>query len=240
MEKNPKEYFNVIKAMRKKSTKTEVKMYYNTCIAKLNDFIETKQVIACKKLMNEIESSEKEIQAIDKGIDTYVFREDITEYIQEVTKKRVKIIELERYERAIPKDVRNEYNKVKDIFDAFYVVFTDYTGKETQKALKDREQYDIEKDPILFGSFKKDNYSSDKFYFIGDWIDEYCDLTLSKMIREMSTTKDVNIEHTLSLDDYKKAISKIEEESRKLLEPKPRVAVVKKRGIFEKIKSFFK
>ena len=26
----------------------------------------------------------------------------------------------------------------------------------------------------------------DRFYFIGDWEDEYCDLTLTKMVQEMS------------------------------------------------------
>lgn len=53
------------------------------------------------------------------------------------------------------------------------------TQKEKEKA----------KDPILFGVIQ----GSRKLYFIGDWIDDYCDLTLEKM---MKTIKDK--EHILS------------------------------------------
>jgi len=42
------------------------------------------------------------------------------------------------------------------------------TEKEKEKA----------KDPILFGVMK----NSRNLYFIADWEDEYCDLTLSKML----------------------------------------------------------
>jgi hypothetical protein len=34
------------------------------------------------------------------------------------------------------------------------------------------------KDPILFGVLK----GTRNLYFIGDWIDEYCDLTLDKFL----------------------------------------------------------
>lgn len=37
------------------------------------------------------------------------------------------------------------------------------------------------KDPILFGVIR----NSDKLYYIADWVDEYCDLTLEKMFETL-------------------------------------------------------
>ena len=45
---------------------------------------------------------------------------------------------------------------------------------------KTNKQNIKEKDPILFGTL---DYEPDKLYFIADWIDEYCDLTLDKFVQ---------------------------------------------------------
>ncbi|MDU7184950.1 MAG: hypothetical protein E6294_02830, partial [Klebsiella sp.] len=76
----------------------------------------------------------------------------------------------------------------KDKFDEFFIVFTDYTGEKEREVKKER----IEKDPILFGAFLNEETKvvADRFYFLGDWIDEYCDLTLDKMICSM---KELNL-----------------------------------------------
>ena len=74
---------------------------------------------------------------------------------------------------------------VKGIFDELYVVFTDYTGKEERKVEKERR----DKDPILFGVFKNNAVVADRFYFLGDWVDEYCDLTLDKLIDQYKDKK---------------------------------------------------
>jgi hypothetical protein len=82
--------------------------------------------------------------------------------------------------REVPDELVDVVDKTKDIFDQFYVVFTDYTGKEERKVEKERR----DKDPILFGVFKNNTTVSDRFYFLGDWVDEYCDLTLDKMVEQ--------------------------------------------------------
>ena len=78
--------------------------------------------------------------------------------------------------------------KTRGIFDEFYVVFTDYTGKEERKVEKERR----DKDPILFGVFKNNTNVADRFYFLGDWVDEYCDLTLDKMVEQYKEKKNVS------------------------------------------------
>ena len=89
----------------------------------------------------------------------------------------------------IPDDLVETITKTKDLFDEFYVVFTDYTGKEERKVEKERR----DKDPILFGVFKNSVNVSDRFYFLGDWVDEYCDLTLDKMVEEYKAKKGKDI-----------------------------------------------
>ncbi|MEN7436416.1 hypothetical protein AAGV27_14815 [Bacillus velezensis] len=80
--------------------------------------------------------------------------------------------------------------------DRFYVVFTDYTGKVERQIEKERR----DKDPILFGTFQDESSGTliERFYFIGDWEDEYCDLTLDKMISEVQEVKESNIAMTIN------------------------------------------
>lgn len=86
------------------------------------------------------------------GITTFIYRDDIEEYIDNIAKDTVKIIELENYEREIPDEIVAIIEQVKDKFDQLYVLFTDYTGKVERQVEKERRQ----KDPILFGTFQNE------------------------------------------------------------------------------------
>ena len=135
----------------------------------------------------------KEREIVKLGINSFVYRDVIEDYIDNVAKNTVKIIELENYPRDIPDDIVDIIAKTKNIFDKMYVVFTDYTGKIEKQVSKERR----DKDPILFGTFQmargkgrnSGNILNDKFYFLGDWEDEYCDLTLDKFLREAGREK---------------------------------------------------
>ena len=109
-------------------------------------------------------------------------------FLADVLLKEEKLIELSRYMREIPDELIETVEKSKELFDQLYVVFTDYTGKEERKVEKERR----DKDPILFGVFKNGFTVSDRFYFLGDWVDEYCDLTLDKMIEQYKDKKGVS------------------------------------------------
>lgn len=108
----------------------------------------------------------------------------------------MKIIELENYEREIPDEIVEIIGRVKDKFDQLYIVFTDYTGKVERQVQKERRA----KDPILFGTFQNQTSRTviDRFYYLGDWEDEYCDLTLDKMVNETKKAGKRNIVRTIS------------------------------------------
>ncbi|RDY88647.1 hypothetical protein [Bacillus amyloliquefaciens] len=192
----PNQYFEMIKSKKNKVTDKELQRYYDNCLVLLNKYKQTNQIKAAKKLIFHLESIEKEREIVKLGIDTFVYRDDIEEYIDNIAKDTVKIIELENYEREIPDEVIIKFNKVKDKLDRFYVVFTDYTGKVARQIEKERR----DKDPILFGTFQDESSGTliERFYFIGDWEDEYCDLTLDKMISEVQEAKESNIAMTIN------------------------------------------
>ena len=149
-ELTPQQYFEEMKDRKHHITDAELVKVYDNCLDLLNKYKITGQQKGMRKLMFHLECIEKEREIVKMGINTFIYRDDIEEYIDSVAKDTVKIIELENYEREIPDEIVELVAAVKDKFDQLYVVFTDYTGKVERQVEKERR----EKDPILFGSFQ--------------------------------------------------------------------------------------
>lgn len=234
-EKTPLEYFTDLKLKLNKATDDDLKLLYENYLGLLNKYVKTGQVSGSKKLIFHLETVERERSLVSMGINTFVYKDDIDEYIDIVEKNVVKIIELRNYEREIPDEIVEVIEKTKHLFDEMYVVFTDYTGKaEKQVEAKRRE-----KDPILFGSFqnKESKILNDRFYFLGDWIDEYCDLTLSKMAEKMKKSKNLEIAHNIKtpedIAEIKNQINKLDSKGNSFV-----MKEEKKESFFDKIKTF--
>ena len=196
IELSPFEYFEQVKERKNKITDRDLQRVYENCLELLNKYKITGQKKGMRKLMFHLECIEKEREIVKMGIDTFIYRDDIEEYIDNIANDIVKIIELENYEREIPDEIVELIGKVKDKFDQLYVVFTDYTGKIEREVKRERR----EKDPILFGTFQNQLNRTviDRFYYLGDWEDEYCDLTLDKMVNETEKVGKRNIVKTIS------------------------------------------
>lgn len=181
----PSQYFDYLKNAKNEITTEALKESYSVFIKLAEKYKKLGQRESLKKLCFLANTLTKEEKLIEMGVTTFVYKDVIEDYIEHVADKTVKIIELSRYMREIPDEIVDTVEKVSDIFDKIYVVFTDYTGKEERKVEKERQ----DKDPILFGAFTEDGNVADRFYFLGDWIDEYCDLTLDKMIAQYKEKK---------------------------------------------------
>lgn len=209
-EMSPSAYFNEVKNKKNVVTDTSLDEYYNNCLRLITKYESTGQQKALEKLIHLTSCVEKERIVIKSGVDTFVYRDDVFEYIEDVANDVVKIIEMENYSRDIPDDVIEKYNQTKGLFDKFYVLFTDYTGNSERKVQAEKR----EKDPILFGVFVEkingNNYLNDRMYVIGDWEDEYCDLTLEKMVNEYKDSKGKDIGNEIKIpDDLESLINKI-------------------------------
>lgn len=240
-EMTPQEYFDAVKERKQSITDEQLKSIYDNCLELLNKYVITGQKRGIEKLMFHLSCIEKEMEIVKMGITTFVYRDDIEFYISNVASDVVKIIDIESYEREIPDEIVKIISQVKDKFDQLYIVFTDYTGKVERQVSKERRQ----KDPILFGTFQNDNTRSviDRFYYLGDWIDEYCDLTLDKMVNETQNVRKRNITHTIKTP---KDIEELKEQL-SMLKSTPNGIVVeaiennkKKPHFFKKIQTFLR
>jgi hypothetical protein len=131
------------------------------------------------------------------GYDKYVSEEVVKKFEYKVQDRVLKYGKLESFPRAVPDKVRRKIKQVQDknLFTEFWILYLDYTGEK----LKTNKEKIREKDPILFGKIAN---NPDKLFYIVDWVDEYCDLTLKKFIEEVKS-KDADFEmNTLpELDD---------------------------------------
>lgn len=204
---DPQNYFDYIKSKKEVCTDQFLKNAYEVTMHQLRKAMATGQNLVVRRLHYTLSIIEREEKLLKLGIDTFVLREDIEYYIEKIQNKRVKVVELEYFPREIPDEIteRIALLKEKDIFDNYYVVFTDYTGKIADETKQNQKAESIRKDPIIFGVFEKkiDGIYDicDRFYYIGDWEDEYCDLTLTKMVQEMTKAGKTNITQDLSIPE---------------------------------------
>lgn len=181
----PSQYFDFIKGAKQRITTEELRESYDVFVAMAEKYKKLGQKESLKKLSFLADVLVREEALVKEGINTFVYKDVVEDYIMNVADDAVKIIELSRYMREIPDELVATVEKGRGIFDELYVVFTDYTGREERKVERDRR----DKDPILFGVFKNGTSVADRFYFLGDWVDEYCDLTLDKMVAQYSNKK---------------------------------------------------
>ena len=206
-----KEYFDILKQKKESINDEKLTAFYEQCLKLVSKYKITNQKLVLKRIMFYIDCIERERAIINAGFGIYINREDVMEYIDNVARKVVKIIELERFERDIPDDVVAKIEKCRDLFDKLYVIYTDYTGKDEKKT----EKHKREKDPILIGVLcdTSQRIINNRLYFIADWVDEYCDLTLDSMIAEMKS-------NSKNMDSYKIATPEDIKEIKDDLNPK--------------------
>lgn len=105
----------------------------------------------------------------------YLSEDQIVKFVR-MSERGLSISYLNEYNRNIPKEAIGKFNEAEEIeaFDNYIILH--YSSKDESK--KKNEESDKKRDPIMFGLIK----GSRKLYYICDWIDEYCDLTLDSLI----------------------------------------------------------
>lgn len=208
----PKLFFSYVKS---KLNKSEVKKL-KARLSKLQTLVKNAEEMGQQALYEEFSKMlamvARESEAVACGYETYINKKDVEKYMHLVTendkaqKSVVYLKKLTDFPRAIPVNIQKiiKNTQKKGLFDELWVLYLDYTHEE----VKTNKEKIRQKDPILFGKF---SYDQDKFYFIADWIDEFCDLTLSKFVE---TLKDKEPEYQVSsVDDIdEKLIDRVKSE----------------------------
>lgn len=203
----PKLYFKYVKSKLTKVQQGKLKSRLQKLQKMVKDADEVGQKALYEEFSKMLVVAVRESEAAACGYDVYVNKQDVDKYMHTVTESDDSYLNpvyfktLEEFPRPIPAKVQKIIKSVrsKGIFDQMWVLYLDYT-KEQIKSTKEKIR---EKDPILFGSF---SYDPNRLYFIADWIDEHCDLTLSKFI------------DTLKKDDETYETNKIEDITPEYLE----------------------
>lgn len=190
----PYEYYNFLKS--KLEFQDQQKLDSELCI--LFETLKKCRLTGQTSLMNNIKFNIncilKERTLLRLGITEFIDKDTVQQFVDKVQPKdSVKIIELHRYPRDIPDKQAKLISiiKRKNIFDQFYIVFTDFT-KNDYKSDKEKQLVKRNRDPICFGMFENNSIHKKfrRMYKICDWVDQYCDLTFEKMIDKM---KQLNI-----------------------------------------------
>lgn len=234
----PSQYFDTLKECKKTLTSETLKESYEIFLKLGEKYARIGQIEALKKLCFLGKTLQKEEKLLEEiGVTTFVYRDVVEDYIENIAGNAVKIIELSRYTREIPDELLETIEKSKEIFDELYVVFTDYTGLEERKIEKERR----DKDPILFGIFKEDSYIADRFYYLGDWVDEYCDLTLDKMLEKYKSSRGYDPLVTTRIPKTSQELINLLGTYRETVEGTYKaLGNPPKKSFFDKIKSIFK
>lgn len=188
----PKDYFTVVKSKIGNVDKESLQNQLSTIAEQILEAKKIGQKKYLEQLVFAYTCIIKEQALAAAGYTKYVYKDDVKLFIDKITPANsVKIIELDRYPRAIPLTVMQELSKVQamNIFDDYCVVFTDFTDAD-YKSSEEMKTVERNRDPIVFGYFKhKDTgLKHDRFYYVADWEDEYCELTFTKMIEKMTNT----------------------------------------------------
>lgn len=186
---HPQLYFKFVKSKMSKLEQKEM----TERLFKLQTLVKQAEDLGQKALYEDFAKKiaicvrEQEINVC--GIEYIISKESIDKYKDKVKDVDIKFSKLEEYSRPIPANVKKRLDKFKKLmmFDNYMVLYLDYKEKidvdNKKRAVADpktNKQKIKEKDPILFGTL---DYAPDKLYFIADWIDEYCDLTLDKFVQ---------------------------------------------------------
>lgn len=200
----PTEYFETLKSKLNKQEQSTLEKQIST----IGLEIERAKKLNLKSVLHRLSfaylSVLKEQTLLLKGVDIFVYREDILKFIEKVEPKNsIKICELSRYPRLIPEGPAERIAEIAElgIFDEMFVVYTDFTN-QTIETKEEKAFVARNRDPIVFGAFRHEklDFKHDRYYFVADWEDEYCDLTFTKMLEKMSDLGMKNIEHKISQD----------------------------------------
>ena len=177
------EFFSKIKGLTKENIKLYVDRLSGYIVALKNCETSGQQALK-EKLLRDMIVNKYESILYAKGLYYVVTEDQVVDFVKK-TEKGVRLTYVKNYMRVIPPEVIQKINDANnlEIFDNYVILHYDpeyMAFSETVQETKKR------RDPILFGVIS----GSNKLYYITDWIDDYCDLTLDKFVETLQINKD--------------------------------------------------
>jgi hypothetical protein len=129
----------------------------------------------CEKLEEGLSATRAETQLVAMGMSQTLSEERAVEFYKKC-RKGLRLDWICHFARTIPVGVTAQKERADAVgaFDNYLVLHYDPLGKAFAESEADKRR---RKDPILFGVVK----GRRRLYFVGDWVDEACDLTLDQV-----------------------------------------------------------
>lgn len=181
------QFFANVKQITNDSVKTYTERIFGYLIALRNAEL-TGQKALKEKLLKNIVINRYESILYAKDIYHVIYENDLINFYKK-SEKGVSLTYIKNFIRPLPQQVVDKITEVNEleIFDNYVIMHYDPDKKSYQQTLAEKEkEYKKKRDPILFGVIQ----GSDKLYYITDWIDEYCDLTLDKFAEVLQVSKE--------------------------------------------------
>jgi hypothetical protein len=143
------------------------------------------QVALAEKVKESVYIAGREAQMYSMDLTKFLTEEQIIDFVKK-TERGLRMDWIKNFTRHIPDDVLATKKRADElhIFDNYCVLHYDPDNKGAELTKKEKQR---KKDPILFGLLK----GSSNLYFVGDWIDEFCDLTLDKIVETVGEAKEI-------------------------------------------------
>lgn len=198
------EFFESLKTNVKKQNKKDIEdvlLKYTTVLQNAQD---NNQIALVEKIKDHVNILKYEMTLCMSKFGKYLTSEDVVKFhnvasVHEKYRTGLCLTYIKNFIKIIPEEItklKKEADELK-VFDNYVILHYDYSGNSVSDTKEEKAK---KKDPILFGVIK----GSTNLYYVGDWIDDYCDLTLDVIIKKLG--KEVG---EISVENIKNNIEKI-------------------------------
>jgi len=156
---------------------------------------ENGQEALADQLLEQIDLIRKESILYASGIRKVITEDQLLEFRNKTRKGyKLNLTWLKNFTRIIPEKVLEKKKVVEelDLFDDFAILHYDpnigkpeHKQKAPKAVAKTKSEIERERDPILFGIINDVR----KLYYIADWKDKYCSLTMDEIVKKLGKKK---------------------------------------------------
>ena len=177
------QFFSMVKASSKESVAT-YRDRVSDYLKSIHNAVTVGQTALVEDLLRGLVTNKYESVLFAEGLYYVVNEQQMVSFVKQC-EKGIKLEYVKNFTRPMPQDIVDKIAKINqlEVFDNYVVLYYDPDGKIYKETAKEEAK---RKDPIIFGVIA----GSEKLYYVADWVDEYCDLTLEAFIDAIGVKKD--------------------------------------------------
>ena len=177
------QFFSMVKASSKESVAT-YRDRVSDYLKSIHNAVTVGQTALVEDLLRGLVTNKYESVLFAEGLYYVVNEQQMVSFVKQC-EKGIKLEYVKNFTRPMPQDVVDKIAKINqlEVFDNYVVLYYDPEGKVYKETAREEAK---RKDPIVFGVIA----GSEKLYYIADWVDEYCDLTLEAFIDAIGVKKE--------------------------------------------------